>query len=777
MKEKETTLMLLPKGEVQQKKSTPRRMDTGAWLARLAGFFLARAVPVAGLAPFGIAFLAMERKGTKESLISFLAVVLGYLSRPGDRMLAYIAACVVYEGALLLFQRQEGTSLKGSLWLAVTVTAFFDIGSMFFTGMDGGSILCLLADGTLVALGILVFDRCHDLMEGSKFFGRPFSGEEKLSLCVMGAIALLSFQGLPLPFSVANMLGMTILGTAAVSGGLLAATVAGFATGVVLGLNGDLLNLVAVFGGCGFACGALRRFGKWGVAGAQVAVGVLLSVYAAESGSDAIRFYEVIVGAVALVLLPGKVFRAGEKLTDFDFAKSVESRICREQVQDKLNLAAESFQTLAETFARISDKENMVEMQDIAMMFDTAAERVCRNCSKVRDCWQKNFHTTYKTMLRFLEILEHKGVLELSDTGAYFSQSCLRQEALVKEINRLFEVYKINRVWKSKLCENRDLVRQQFDGVAEIFRQISGEVAEGAAFDTLAAEEIACRLQTKGVTVEKVRVTALPHMGKSVQLSLGLPVDEGICRSIPAILKGVLGVTFFRADTREEADSATLHLHFYEAPQMQVAAGFATGCKQEESGDSYSLHHLRGGKFLAALSDGMGCGHRAGRESGSIVTLIERFMEAGFDKTVAVRLINSVMVMKSANEAFATVDTCMIDLNTGEAEFIKNGAEASYIKRGGRIETVRGTSLPVGVVARVEMETFVHKLGRGDVVVMVSDGLEMKQGHEGWLRHTLEHLPASLPVQELADRIMEKALALKGGTPDDDMTVMVLRLE
>ena len=135
------------------------------------------------------------------------------------------------------------------------------------------------------------------------------------------------------------------------------------------------------------------------------------------------------------------------------------------------------------------------------------------------------------------------------------------------------------------------------------------------------------------------------------------------------------------------------------------------------------------------------------------------------------------MVMKSANDAFATVDMCMIDLNTGEAEFIKNGAEPSYIKRGRRIETIRSASLPVGIISQVEIERFIHRLNKGDMVVMVSDGMELKQGKEGWIRHSLEKADPKMPPQELADRLMEKAIALKGGEADDDMTVIIHKLE
>ena len=134
------------------------------------------------------------------------------------------------------------------------------------------------------------------------------------------------------------------------------------------------------------------------------------------------------------------------------------------------------------------------------------------------------------------------------------------------------------------------------------------------------------------------------------------------------------------------------------------------------------------------------------------------------------------MVMKSANEAFATVDMCVIDLYTGEAEFIKNGAEPSYIKRGNTAETVRAASLPVGVIQDMEIETFAHKLGDGDVIIMLSDGLQMKKGHEDWIKTMVEEADPNMPAQELADRIMDMAKTLHTNHVSDDMTVIVMKL-
>ena len=108
------------------------------------------------------------------------------------------------------------------------------------------------------------------------------------------------------------------------------------------------------------------------------------------------------------------------------------------------------------------------------------------------------------------------------------------------------------------------------------------------------------------------------------------------------------------------------------------------------------------------------------------------------------------MVMKSARDAFATVDMCVIDLYTGEIEFIKNGAEASYIKHTEYTETVRAASLPIGIVSIGDIETFARTLENGSMVVMTSDGV-ISAAEDNWIRELVEVIDKEIPPRIGAD--------------------------
>lgn len=770
---KKTEMVLIPVDGGKRKKHERTKVSAAEAAIRIIGIPAARAMPFAGTAPFGLAFLAMERRFSVQSLISLLMAAIGYISIGELSALRYIGACLMYMGFLFFVDKEE-LPLKTAAAAAAGMMALADAAAILWSGVSAEILITAVFDMTLTVLGVLVFDKVKLLIKDDGIITHMPSSEEKRSVCIIAGITILGFQGLPLfgGFSAANFLGYMLLGMAAISGGLLSGVIFALAVGVLLGLQGDLMSYTAVFGICGLTCGLAGRYGKYAAAAALALSGALLSLYAFGAGGEVIRIYEAPIAAAVLAFLPNRVFGAVKRFTDFGFEIVDADNPYKEYIRARLDMTADSFIKLSDTFMQLSDKKNSVDMQDIAFLFDTAADRVCKNCAMVKECWKRDFNATYKTMFKLLEIMEIKGGLEEADIETRFAARCLNLRQLIKELNRLFEIYKINRVWKNKLCENRELTAEQFKGVADILKQMSEEFESETSFDNMAADEIKCRLSDKGIQAAEVCAVML-HRHKTVRLTVRKNTDCGV---IPGVLKSVLGGAFACACAPMEADGEYITLRYNEAPDMSIEAGISCSGKNEECGDSHILNSLRGGKFLATISDGMGTGHPASRESGAIVELLERFMDAGFDKTTAVKLINSVMVMKSAGDAFATVDMCMIDLYSGEAEFIKNGAEPSYIKRSVGTETVRAASLPVGVVSDVEIESFAHKLGYGDTIVMVSDGLEIKEGHEGWLRSTIAGANPDMPVQELADMLMAKSITLKGGEADDDMTVVVLRM-
>ena len=745
-------------------------------LIRIIGVFLARAMPVPSVAPFGVAFMATELSFSKGAVISAALAAAGYLTL-GNEYVKYILAIGIYLLFLFVAGRDDEDVPQAIALCAVIVSLLVaEVSFMIWTGFTIGNVLILLADLLIAGTGVSIFQHNRSLLQGEKSSLFALNNTERAYLAVVFGIILLGISDIRISgvVSVSGIVAMLSIIIAASLGGASAAAVCGAVVGAVMGRGESFFVLPAVYAIAGISGGFFVNQGRRGVLIASCVSAIILSIYCGQFGFQPFAYIDIPVAAAVMVFVSESRLRTISRITGIKKEKAEEGR-CRAHIKNRLNSVADSFRILAETFLNLSDKNNGVDMEDISMMFDGVADRVCRECSRMGDCWVNNFNSTYKSMFRMLEIMERKGALIEDDLDEYFKKKCLRERSIIKEMNRLFEIYKINCVWKSKLAENRELAGQQLGSVAHILDRISDEICE-EKIDCGAEEEIISRIEAKGIKVLSLDVTVGARGRYFAYISLSeFENIEKYRRAAESALRGVLGVKMVPVGIVETGDGG-VSLRFSEPEGYRIETGVCSIGKAEECGDNCALRYLSDGKFAAALSDGMGTGHRASRDSGAIVTLLGDFLEAGFDKSIAVRLINSIMVMKSANEAFATVDMCVIDLFSGDAEFVKNGAEPSYIKRGGTAEVIRTASLPVGAMKDMEIETFAHKIGDGDIIVMLSDGLQMKDGHEEWLKSMIEETDEKMPAQEVADRIMDMAKVLKNNETDDDMTVVVLKL-
>lgn len=112
-------------------------------------------------------------------------------------------------------------------------------------------------------------------------------------------------------------------------------------------------------------------------------------------------------------------------------------------------------------------------------------------------------------------------------------------------------------------------------------------------------------------------------------------------------------------------------VHFIEDVSYQVLYGVARLTREQEkvSGDNYVCRQEDGGRFVMCLSDGMGSGMEACRESETVVELLEQFLESGFSQETAAKMVNSALVLKGEEGMFSTVDMCAVDLYHRNLQF------------------------------------------------------------------------------------------------------------
>ena len=187
---------------------------------------------------------------------------------------------------------------------------------------------------------------------------------------------------------------------------------------------------------------------------------------------------------------------------------------------------------------------------------------------------------------------------------------------------------------------------------------------------------------------------------------------------------------------------------------------------------------LPDGKFAVALSDGMGKGEAAARESRLAVTSVIKMLKAGLDPELVLKLLNAVLMVDTGQEHFPTMDLALLDPETGELYLYKIGAAPTAIKRKDKVELLTAHAVPMGVVEPASVPCVSTIVRPGEQVIMMTDGVVDSRRDDmemTWLQNALLKIRSRDP-QTVCDLILQEAAAGYGEREKDDMTVMVLKV-
>ena len=214
--------------------------------------------------------------------------------------------------------------------------------------------------------------------------------------------------------------------------------------------------------------------------------------------------------------------------------------------------------------------------------------------------------------------------------------------------------------------------------------------------------------------------------------------------------------------------------------KLEIASAYATKVNSEVSGDTSIQTKLRDGKYMMAISDGMGSGPRAKKSSSTVIKMLKRLLTTGFDKDISIGLINSSVNLNSNEETYATIDISIIDISKGNIEFIKNGACPTFIKTKNNVEIVKAVSLPAGIVDNIDLVVYDKDLKGGEIIVMCSDGVlesnEELTNKEIWIKELLENVETD-DIQRIANILLQESIDNGLGFAKDDMTVLVAKID
>lgn len=179
-------------------------------------------------------------------------------------------------------------------------------------------------------------------------------------------------------------------------------------------------------------------------------------------------------------------------------------------------------------------------------------------------------------------------------------------------------------------------------------------------------------------------------------------------------------------------------------------------------GDSYLTFDMKNKKYLL-ISDGMGHGKKASKESTQALNILRNFLELGINPEKAISCCNALLFDKN-KENFNTLDLLEYDYFDNEIKLYKNGSGVTYLKKGNEVEKIVSENLPLGIVENISVNRL-NISSDTKFIVMTSDGI--KKDFTDTLRKTKAKNSKSL-TQEL--------ISYEGEGIDDDQTIMVINV-
>lgn len=355
-----------------------------------------------------------------------------------------------------------------------------------------------------------------------------------------------------------------------------------------------------------------------------------------------------------------------------------------------------------------------------------------------------------------------------------------RLEQMAQVFGELSSIFQC--VTPQRASVNQDILPRQLEGVAEVIRSFAGQVP----LDTSLADEIEARvadeLRHRRINYSELNVLNADgsHPEISLQLVDGCAGDGQCARLTAQAVTTALLESYVPWQMQCHGSLGNCQVKLAPERPLDVIIRAATLAKGDSdvSGDTCAQAELAEGKVAVLLSDGMGSGRPAHMESSATVTMLQRLLKAGFDHRFAVQTVNSILLHRSPAETYATLDLAIIDMFTGELEFLKTGSVPSFIRRGPEVEILRTASLPIGILNHIDVPVRYRQLRTDDILVMVTDGvLDAIPEHgrtEEWFARLLRRQDTNDPAS-LADSLLSN-LSQLSDTIKDDMTVVVVKV-
>lgn len=759
------------------------------FILSIIGFLLSRSVIIGSIAPLSIAFFMGTIKSYRYKISVFCTTLIGILFSFNDiaNVSKYVATLTIL---MVISSKIKANESKLKIALITSLTMLpITILQVILSKMYVYDVFIYVLELLLLFIFTYIFTFGIDMITNinNKVLIRV---EEAIALSFLVVFSImgigdLTFVGL----SMKNILSTIFVMLSAIIGGASIGCSSGVIVGLAFMLNSvsssihmGLYSLSALIGG---AFNKLNRV--YSIFGYLLTWGIIY-IYSSGISIDSNHIIEMLIASIVVMLVPKRVILHLEGFVNINEGnnKVLNDYIKRntDAINNRLVKVYKTYDELGDTFDKIRQKNNVIDNRDIASIVDMIYSDECNMCSMKRKCWDLKFNYTYSLISDLLQDIEEKGHESNFVINEAFRKECLKPEQVLKVAMYYYRMFVLDYNWTLKFSESRKIIANQIKSISKSIEIISKDLKDNISINMEKEKQIYDELKRNNISLEKVSYTNLSKDEFEISIEKNNCSDFKLCDSlIEPILSEYLDEPLCAQKIGCRSLGGRCRINLRRAQKYKAITQVARMSKDGNvlCGDNYTYMDIVDGKYMVALSDGMGKGKKAYEESYITIDILEKMMESGIDDDIVINTINNMLILKSnTEEMFSTIDLGLFDLKKGVLETVKMGACATYIKRDeDDVDLVSSSSLPVGILSNIKLDRKTININKGDIVVMVSDGIvdagKNKNLGDNWLTYFLKKIETTNP-KDIADEIINKALELQDEKIEDDMTVLVTKV-
>lgn len=669
-------------------------------LVYILAFMLSMVSGINGMAPFGLAiFAAAISNAIPTGIVYILTIIGSFIGFKTSGTLTYILTSLVFVGMVLIFKpwyEDEYKSERRKLGKYVIIsTIAVQLIQMLFRGFLVYDLFLAIVTGITTYIFYKIF--ANSLVVISEFsIKKAFTVEEVVGASLMLSVATCGFGSLSIfGFEIRTVLSILIVLILGWKKGVLIGATSGITIGAVLGIigNGEIA-LIASFALSGMIAGLLSRFGKIGVILGFIVGNVLLAYVVNGNTVAVIYLKEIVIASLGLLLVPKSVQINIEDFFGKNLYLPVTPGYNLENNTDtiyKLNTVSETIDEMSRTYkeevlgkkeSEIDDsKESFIrevqakleDKKDNALHDELVEEELA---SDIFDMLVENENITKDDIIKLLEDKnEYILGFEDFDTNMKIEEDI---KFVAKVVNDVYKIGKVNKLWKQRMKENKKVISNQLNGVSRAISYVADSIKKEDTNFEETKKEIILLCSQKEIQVLDINIKKEPSGRYIVNLYKLSCKENEKCKieEIKKIISKVLKteIVLQREVCGRENNQNLCKQIYMSKDKFRMQIGIAHDKKFDSmiSGDYSNQTRLDDGKYLITLSDGMGSGPDARKSSQLAVKMLTRMLASGFDRDTSMDLINSSMYINSKEDTYATLDVAILDLYSGNMEFMKN---------------------------------------------------------------------------------------------------------